>query len=542
VLVDSLPLYAWQHTLLRGLAQSNWAELAVIAVAEPQARATHLEPLRTTASNTVDALLRWPLQQVFKLLEAKIDCPQDAFADADAAALLMDTKLVHLSSIHELSRVEELSDATEVDLFIELGASTLPRELSAMSRNGVWRLSYPFLSGSDPSMAAFWPIYHRWPVTECRVVSRGSDSMHHAVIARAFPATNPYSVKLNRSALYWRGASVLASKLRQLQLGRQSHSPLSADSTPPDSDSIDRGQLGSPSSGQLAGHIGRNIARRARESIARNLTVDQWVLLFCLDQELATDPSTFQKIVPPKDRFWADPHVVKRDGRYFVFFEECPFTTGIGHIAVLAIDEQGRYEPPTTVLKRNYHLSYPFVFEQDGELFMVPESEANRTIDLYRCVDFPAKWELVTTLMRDIAAVDSTLLYEQGKWWLFATVVDMKGASSSEELFLFHSDSLFGKWLPHAGNPILSDARRSRPAGAIMRRNGRLYRPAQDCSIRYGHAIRINEITALSPDAYSEVEVSTIFPDWDPGIIATHTLSYAPGITVIDGLQQRRRF
>jgi hypothetical protein len=537
-------LYAWQHRLLTQLIESDWAEVAVVAVAEPQARATQLGSLLTTGANgAVDALLRWPLQQIFRLLEAKIDCPQDAFAVTDAASLFAGTKLLHLSSLHELAPNEGLVDTTEVDLFIELGASTLPRELSASSRNGVWRLDHPFLTGSNPSVAAFWPIYHGWPVTECRVISRHPDSMHHALVARAFPATNPYSVKLNRSAVYWRGASLLASKLRQMQLGRETFAQVSPGSTPPDSDSIECfGRLGSPSSGQLAGHIGRNIARRARESIARNLTLDQWVLLFCFDQELATDPSMFQKIVPPKDRFWADPHIVKRDGRYFVFFEECPFATGTGHIAVLSIDEQGQYEPPVTVLKRNYHLSYPFVFEQDGDLFMVPESEANRTIDLYRCVDFPARWELVTTLMRDIAAVDSTLLYEQGRWWLFANVVEMKGASFSEELFLFHSDSLIGKWLPHAGNPILSDARRSRPAGAIMRHNGRLYRPSQDCSIRYGHAIRINEITALSADTYSEVEVSTIFPGWDPSIIATHTLSYTPGLTVIDALQQPRRF
>ena len=68
------------------------------------------------ALHAVDALLRWPLQQIFRLLEAKIDCPQDAFAVTDAASLFAGTKLLHLSSLHELSPNEGLVDTTEVVL------------------------------------------------------------------------------------------------------------------------------------------------------------------------------------------------------------------------------------------------------------------------------------------------------------------------------------------------------------------------------------------------------------------------------------------
>jgi hypothetical protein len=269
----------------------------------------------------------------------------------------------------------------------------------------------------------------------------------------------------------------------------------------------------------------------------------QWILLFHLGEELSTSPESFTKIVPPKDRFWADPHVIERDGRYYVFIEECDFATDKGHIAVLVINHDGTYEQPVKVLERDYHLSYPFVFEDGGELYMVPESEANRTVDLYRCVDFPVRWERVTTLIGDITATDATLLQHEGRWWLFANVIAAGGESFSEELYLFHSDSLIGgDWKPHARNPIVSDARRSRPAGAIIRRNGRLYRPAQDCSVRYGFGIRVHEISRLSEAEYAESEVFSVMPTWDRKIIATHTLSYTSGLTVIDALSPRLRF
>jgi hypothetical protein len=73
----------------------------------------------------------------------------------------------------------------------------------------------------------------------------------------------------------------------------------------------------------------------------------------------------------------------------------------------------------------------------------------------------------------------------------------------------------------------------------MFRRGARLYRPAQDCSERYGYAVTLNEVTMLTPTSYAEAPRAQILPDWDPRIAATHTLAYTPGLTVIDALQPR---
>lgn len=573
VAVDSVRLYAWQHALLTRIAVSDFAEIAVVLICPPRTPARAMHPLLPAASGAAATLIGWPLEQIFKALEGKIDCPEDAFEEREAGALFARAQIVHLSSLQAAQPHKAADEDFDVDLYLELGTACLPENLAARSRHGVWRLAHPYMQGRDCVAAAFWPVYHGWPVTEC-AITRVRPGCTTDVVVRSFPTTNPYSVKLNRSALYWRAASLFAAKLHEMQQqggGRHGDSPLrgrpemSAGSHPPyagddheaagrrfsmaptvrdQADEAPRSvqALGQPATMHLARHIARNVSRRAKASAARKLSLDRWLLLFRFGEDLATDPSVFTRLVPPKDRFWADPHVIKRGDRYFIFIEECPFSTGKGHIAVIAMDATGRCDPPLTVLERDYHLSYPCVFEHQGALFMVPESEANRTIDLYRCVDFPARWEHVATLIDGISAVDSTLLHEQGRWWLFANVIDHPGASYSEELSIFHADELLGPWVPHERNPVLSDARRARPAGAIFRRNGRLYRPAQDCSVRYGYGLRIHEITALSTENYSEVEVNAIFPDWDSSIIGTHTLSYTPGLTVIDALQPRRRF
>jgi hypothetical protein len=207
------------------------------------------------------------------------------------------------------------------------------------------------------------------------------------------------------------------------------------------------------------------------------------------------------------------------------------------------MDESGVCRPPVKVLERDYHLSYPLLFEWHGELYMIPESGDNRTVELYRCTDFPTGWEFVRNLMEGIEAYDSTVLHQNGRWWIFANVVEERGASSWDELFLFHSESLLAnEWIPHRLNPVVSDVRRARPAGAIIREEGRLYRPSQDCSVRYGYAVRINEITRLSVDEYEETESVSIVPDGSNHIIGTHTYARAGNLTVLDALRPRWRF
>jgi hypothetical protein len=290
----------------------------------------------------------------------------------------------------------------------------------------------------------------------------------------------------------------------------------------------------------MAQYMLRNVGRRARERARRTLGFEQWVLLVGAGVEPDLKVAGFKPIIPPADRYWADPHVVRRDGSYFVFVEEYLYSSDRGHIAVLELDARGKVIRALKVLERPYHLSYPHVFEHAGELYMVPESMEDRTVSLYRCIGFPDRWELVGTLLQDVRAVDSTLLHHAGKWWLFAGIAENEGGSASEELFLFYSDCLLtGTWTPHPRNPIVSDVARARPAGAIQQRAGRLYRPSQDCAVRYGYAIRINEITALSTETYEETEVACINPDWHPRVLATHTLAHEPGLTEVDALLLR---
>src|SRR5207249_6501135 len=127
-------------------------------------------------------------------------------------------------------------------------------------------------------------------------------------------------------------------------------------------------------------------------------------------------------------------------------------------------------------------------------------------------------------VMENVQAADTTLVEAAGQWWMF-TAMAPRGTWNVDELFLFHADNPFGPWSPHPKNPIKSDVRSARPAGRVFARGGKYYRPAQDCSYGYGHAVRIQEIKVLSEANYVEEEAQVILPNWSPDIVGIHTLN-----------------
>jgi hypothetical protein len=228
----------------------------------------------------------------------------------------------------------------------------------------------------------------------------------------------------------------------------------------------------------------------------------------------------------------ADPFVIEHDGRQFLFFEELP-PSGRGRIAVREIRRDLPPTAPLTVLEPPYHVSYPFLIRQGDQVLMLPETSENETVELYRATEFPYRWRLEKVLCEGVALADTTPFFYGGTWFFFTTAIH------SGELLLFYSDQLDGKWHYHRRNPISSDVRTARMAGALFDRAGRLIRPAQDGSTRYGCAIILNEITALSTSEYSERVIERIQPDWDRGLLGTHTLNSNDSVEVIDGRRYR---
>jgi hypothetical protein len=239
-------------------------------------------------------------------------------------------------------------------------------------------------------------------------------------------------------------------------------------------------------------------------------------------------------IADPGHRFYADPFPVNWQGRTFVFFEDLDHRVGKGTISAVEFDGTGPKGPVIHVLEEPWHLSYPFLIEHDGELWMIPESSEHRDVAVYRCIDFPGKWERHTTLLSGVELGDATIVRHNGLHYLFGATRDGAGGYS-DTLSIFHAEHLFGPWLPHARNPIMVDRSSARPAGHFVTINGQLWRPVQDCSNGYGAALGLAEITELSPTSFRQTVRHTLRPgrQW-PGR-KLHTLNRCGRLEVIDG-------
>jgi hypothetical protein len=243
-------------------------------------------------------------------------------------------------------------------------------------------------------------------------------------------------------------------------------------------------------------------------------------------------------LADPVDHFYADPFPISWQGRDFLFFEDLDHKTEKGIISAVAFDDAGRPSPATPVLEEPWHLSYPFLIERDGQIFMIPESSANRDITLYRAVEFPLKWERHSVLVEGVEAADATIVEHDGLLFMFAVVRDGAGGYS-DTLAIWSANDLLGPWQPHPENPVLIDDRTARPAGNFVRRNGELYRPVQDCRRAYGGALGFMKVTRLDREGFAQQGEGTISggPSW-PGK-RLHTLNYTGRLEAIDGFTLR---
>jgi len=246
----------------------------------------------------------------------------------------------------------------------------------------------------------------------------------------------------------------------------------------------------------------------------------------------------WQTLPNPRFRFFADPFPISRDRTMHVFFEDFDHRRGKGAISAIAFGPAGPVGAAFTVLEEPWHLSYPFLIEDEGEVWMVPESSASGAVSIYRADPFPHRWRRETDLLRGIEASDATIVFYDGRFWMFATVGD--GAVSAA-LHVFLAPRLLGPWRAHPKNPVLLDRSCARPAGRMIVRNGRLWRPVQDCRRAYGAALGLAEVTRLDCKGYDQAVRKVLRPgsDW-PGR-RLHTLNQARGFEFIDGSAMRLR-
>lgn len=424
-----------------------------------------------------------------------------------------------------------------VDVALRFGFRILRGRALQIASRGVWSFHHGDNTESRGGPACFWEVFEGRESTGAVLQVLSEDLDAGRLLARVEIPTHTLSVTQTKGRLYWRAVPALLGTLCRLRL-RQA-SAIQPNMPVGEWQAYSRRLYTRPRAGSMLQLAGRLLGRRLRAEWDSLGGREQWRLMLHLDHGSVSDvpnaaPFRFRHMVPPPDRYWADPCPVWHDGRHWLFFEDHPFSSTNAHIAVVELDAAGKpLSEPVVARQCDYHLSYPFLFEWQGTWYLVPETYTRGAIELFRCVRFPDAWEFAGNLLDGFAAVDPTIVRIGEHWWLFAASI-AEHSFAADILFLFYADSPLGPWTPHPLNPVKVDLHSARPAGRPFEVAGRWYRPAQDGSPHYGTRILFNRIDEISPTAYRETVVDRLTPTWDRYVLGTHTINCARGLTAID--------
>lgn len=473
---------------------------------------------------------------------AQHHCEPDAFRPLDLRPLLAEVPLIvptvkrtRYRDRFSLADIEAIR-AHEPDVLLRFGFRILTGDVLDVAPCGVWSFHHGDNRHYRGGPALFWEIYEGQDVCGT-ILQRLSEKLDQGrVLYRSTSAVLRDSHFLTSNYAYWKSAAFVGRCLSRLhalgpegfeaeseeRFGCQGEGPL----------------YRTPTNRQMLRFFAQQVGYSFAQTRERGRNGRQhWEILWRPRSAGAPslwqspDPEGFRALRPPPGRFWADPFLVEEAGETWLFCEEYSYASELGRIVALRLDAPDPEASARTVLEAPHHLSNPHVFRYQGQLYMTPEAAMSGGVELYRCVEFPDRWEHERTLL-DVTARDPVIYADEEALWLFVEVRE-EGAAGSDELCAYRAESLHGPWTPHPLNPVVSDVTRARPGGRVQTQDGRLIRLGQDCSRGYGYALQVAEITTLRPDAYEERPLRALPPDLF-GAAGLHAYDQCQGYEVVD--------
>ena len=418
---------------------------------------------------------------------------------------------VHRFSDEDLERIKR----ERFDVLLRCGSGILHGGILTAARLGILSFHHGDNRVNRGGPAGFWEVYHGWSKTGF-VVQRLTDELDGGdVILRGYVSTQR-SHLLNCALLFDKSYFHLRALLLRIAAAGalpepEPHVPYT-------------GRLYVwPRAREVACYLlkrsGRSLSGRTRSMLKRR---ERWGVCYLKSDWPNAALWRGKRVATPPGRFLADPFVATRDGRTCVFVENYVYRTGKAHISAFELGESGP-EALGIAVEEDFHLSFPYLFEHRGNLFMCPESSAARQIRIYRCVGFPLQWRLECVAMHGVDAVDSMIFRHEGAWWLLTNLSYAPPSDQRAELHLFRAaDPLAGAWEPHRRNPVLIDPEFARNAG-LLRQRGSLVRVCQSEGFdSYGAGANLMRITHLDIGQYAEELICRITPGFLPGISGTH--------------------
>lgn len=529
-------LASWERRLFDKIAGDPRFVLAgIIHDGRPGKRKARGRALGNAGSRTARALFSLAEKAEEKVYVRR---PEDSGATFAAAVAKLPAVYVFPRREARCDRFSE-ADSEEVralgaDVILRHGFATVAGPIIGAARFGIWSLEHDGGGLLSDPLTGFRETFDRLATTAVTLRAQSRETPYGAPIARAAFNTDRVGAR-NRFQTGERAVGLIWRELRRLALRGRIEPEISQLPCP-----LPNSLLAPPAFAESLSYGWRFASAVTRAAAARAKSItgwrpNLWSLQFGKGALDAASLAATKEVSPSRGEFWADPFILTRNGEHYVFFENYVYATGRGKISVGRYSAQG-FEVLGDALDLPYHLSFPLVFEHDGEIFMVPESCAAKRVDVWRAVEFPLRWELYATALDGVSAADTVLLQDGGRWWMFTNISDGPLEDHCNELHVFSIDGPgLLRVTPHPLNPVVIDSTTARGAGRIVRRGTKLVRPSQNNSHGiYGWGLNLMEITRLDMDGYEERRIASFAPNFKPGLVGFHHFDSSGDLFVID--------
>lgn len=401
----------------------------------------------------------------------------------------------------------------DLDLILRFGFGILRGSVLSSARYGIWSYHHSDTDRICGGPAGFWEVYEKHQVSGVVLQVLTETLGGGIILGKTYVRTDFHSPTRNRRQLFEAGIRLFEDAIEELdKLRPTAHMFFARHQRSPKaySDRLYR----TPTNFEMLKFLSMSfLPDFIRTRTKGKQTRVQWSIGFSHRTNRENPEKTLNNVVwlePKRDRFWADPFPIKRDGRIWIFMEEYLYSEGKGRISVGEFNDGKLLTEPIPILERDFHLSFPYLFEDGGHLFMILEQEASRRIDLYECAEFPFRWTTKAVLLEGQRFVDPVLLRRGKYWWLFVT--KSSHGHSENNLYIYFAETLLGTWQSHALNPVKNHLRGSRMAGPVFQKLNEIIRPAQNCYYSYGGSIVFYTILELTPEQYEEEEMGELLP------------------------------
>lgn len=257
-------------------------------------------------------------------------------------------------------------------------------------------------------------------------------------------------------------------------------------------------------------------------------------ILNSIDGILKNEQLHIKYLSLPSDRWWADPFILDVTEKDIILLvEEYQYKRKRGTIAKLVIDKETLVvKNDEEILVLDTHLSFPAILRKD-QIYVYPENSKGGDLKLY-CYNQENNKLVNGDIICSEPLTDAIYTEVLGEPMIIST----KEPNPNGKILGFYIPQDNGKGIIgdkyQLKEEYVFDERIARNAGDWFEYNGKIYRPAQECNIEYGHSTYIQEVIKDINGKLYLKNIRKLCSNDKVFKRGLHTFNTYKGLTVID--------